>query len=172
MNKSELDMCVRLIAKHDNNALEDLYREFSDPIYRFSLMILHDSHLAEDAMQTTFMKIMDNAGLYRPGTNPRAWIYAISRNVCMDLYGKNVPVTDDDVLGSLPDNFIIDDLSESISVREAIKKLTATEREILSLYIFAGLKQTEISRIMNLPYIRVRSHYKYAIQKLRKDLGD
>ena len=70
------------------------------------------------------------------------------------------------------ENCVIDDLVDLISVRDAVQKLTTTERDILSLYIFAGLKQIEISKIMNIPYVKVRSHYKYAIQKLRKDLGD
>ena len=172
MNKHELDMCVRLIAKHDNDALERLYHELSDPIYRFSLMILHDHHLAEDAMQTTFLKIMAGAGSYKPESNPRSWIFAIARNVCMDLCCMRVPVTEDEVLDLLPEKNDIGEVTESLAVREAVKKLTATEREILSLYVFAGLKQTEISKIMKIPYTKVRSHYKYAIQKLRKDLGD
>ena len=82
--QKNIDMCIRLIARHDYTALEEFYKEFSNPIYRFSLMLLHDSHLAEDAMQNTFVKIMANAKSYSPGTNPRAWIFAIARNVCMD----------------------------------------------------------------------------------------
>ncbi len=169
---TDLDMCIRLIARRDHTALEELYKELADPIYRFSLMILHDSHLAEDAVQITFMKIMANAGSYRPKTKPRSWIFAIARNVCMDLHSEKVPVIEDEILDSLTGNYDIDDLTDSISVRDAVKKLTTTEREILSLYIFAGLKQTEISKIMKIPYMKVRSHYKYAIQKLRKDLGN
>lgn len=173
MNKcANLEMYIRSIAKHDYEALEALYKELADAVYRFSLMILHDPHLAEDAMQTTFMKIMANAKLYRPKTNPKAWIFAIARNVCMDIYSAKIPVFDSTMLDSLNENCVIDDLVDLISVRDAVQKLTTTERDILSLYIFAGLKQIEISKIMNIPYVKVRSHYKYAIQKLRKDLGD
>lgn len=173
MNKcTDLDMHIQLIAQHDYEALEALYEELADSIYRFSLMILHDSHLAEDAMQTTFMKIMANAKLYKPKTNPKAWIFAIARNVCMDICRAKIPVCDGNMLDSLSDNCVIDDLVDLIYVRDAVKKLTTIERDILSLYIFAGLKQIEISKIMNIPYVKVRSHYKYAIQKLRKDFGD
>ena len=168
----DLDMCIQMISRQDHNALELLYKELANPIYRFSLMILKDAHLAEDAMQNTFMKIMANAGLYRPGTKPRSWVFSIARNVCMDLYKQKSPVVEESVLNSLSDNYSIEDLADIISVREAIDKLTITEKEILSLYIFAGLKQTEISKVMNLPYVKVRSHYKYAIQKIRKELGE
>ena len=170
--QKNIDMCIRLIARHDYTGLEEFYKEFSNPIYRFSLMLLHDSHLAEDAMQNTFVKIMANAKSYSPGTNPRAWIFAIARNVCMDLYNKKVPIVEDTVLHSFSDEYAIDTLNDSITVREAIQKLTEIEKEILSLYIFAGLKQIEIAKVLQFPYVKVRSHYKYAIQKLRKELSD
>ena len=53
----------------------------------------------------------------------------------------------------------------------AVAKLSETEREIISLYLFGGLKQTDIARIMGMPYIKVRSLYGYALKKLRKELG-
>lgn len=129
--QKNIDMCIRLIARHDYTALEEFYKEFSNPIYRFSLMLLHDSLLAEDAMQNTFVKIMANAKSYSPGTNPRAWIFAIARNVCMDLYNKKVPIVEDTVLHSFSDEYAIDTLIDSITVREAIQKLTEIEKEML-----------------------------------------
>ena len=47
---------------------------------------------------------------------------------------------------------------------EALKTLSETERQIVSLYLYSGLKQTEIAKVLNLPYfvcpfkIRLRSH--------------
>lgn len=90
----------------------------------------------------------------------------------MDLYNKKVPIVEDTVLHSFSDEYAIDTLIDSITVREAIQKLTEIEKEILSLYIFAGLKQIEIAKVLQFPYVKVRSHYKYAIQKLRKELSD
>ena len=43
---------------------------------------------------------------------------------------------------------------------------------LLYTSIFAGLKQIEIAKVLQFPYVKVRSHYKYAIQKLRKELSD
>ena len=41
----------------------------------------------------------------------------------------------------------------------------------MSLYIFSGLRQTEIAQVMKMPYIKVRSKYGYAVKKLRKEFG-
>jgi len=42
------------------------------------------------------------------------------------------------------------------------------EREIVSLYVFSGVRQTEISKMLSMDYITVRSHYAYAIRKLKR----
>ena len=83
-----------------------------------------------------------------------------------------MPVVDDGFLESFSDNGMIDSLTDSIAVKEALSKLNSTEREIVSLYAFAGLKQTEIAKVMKMPYVKVRSVYGYAIKKLRKELAD
>lgn len=168
----DLDMCIKKIAEQDYCALEQVYNELKNPIYRFSLMILNDSGLAEDAMQNTFLKIMVNAEQYRLGTNPRAWIFSISRNVCMDLLKKKVYTVDESVFYNLLESESMNNLTEVIAVKDAISRLSLIEQEILSLNVFSGLKQTEIAKVMNMPYLKVRSIYGYAIKKLRKELGD
>lgn len=167
----DLDLCLSKISRCDEYALEDLYREFAKPIYRFAIMTLQDPVLAEDAMQDTFLRIMSYSGTYRLGTNARAWIFSIARNACMDIYKDRLPVEDDEVINRVPDEHQIDDATEDIVLKEAIGRLTPVEREILSLYLWSGLRQTEIAKVLGMPYIKVRSHYKYAIQKLRKELG-
>lgn len=171
-NDIDLDLCLSKISRRDEFALEELYRAFAKPIYRFSLMTLQDPSLAEDAMQETFIRIMSYSGTYKLGTNARAWIFKIARNTCMDICSRTLPVTDDEILLNVSDEHQIDDVTEKVVLKEAIARLTPVEREILSLYIYSGLKQTEIASVMRIPYIKVRSHYKYAIQKLRKELGE
>lgn len=169
-NEIDLDLCLSKISRGDEFALDELYREMADPVYRFSLMTLRDPTLAEDAMQETFLRIMSYSATYKLGTNARAWMFRIARNACMDVASKKLPVTDDEVLNAVPDDHLIYDTTEKIALHDAIGKLTSVEREILSLSIYSGLKQTEIADVMKMPYIKVRSHYKYAIQKLRKEL--
>lgn len=166
----DLDLCISKISRCDEFALEELYRSFAKPIYRFSLMTIGDPMLAEDAMQETFIRIMSYSGTYKLGTNARAWIFRIAKNTCMDVLNKKMTTTDDEVMAQIPEEHQIDDVTENIVLREAVARLTPVEREILSLHIYSGLKQTEIASVMKMSYIKVRSHYKYAIQKLRKEL--
>lgn len=165
----DLDRCLGKISRRDRFALEELYRAYSKPIYKYALALLRDTALAEDAMQTAFLRIMSKAGTYKQGTNARAWIFTVTRNVCMDIHNERLPVTDDSVLAALADEHSMNDLAEAIAVRDAVGRLTDREREVLSLYLFGGLKQTEIAKILGLSYVKVRSHYECAIKKLRKE---
>jgi RNA polymerase sigma-70 factor (ECF subfamily) len=49
------------------------------------LSILNDEEDAKDVMQETIVKIKFGAGQYRPGTNPKAWIFRIARNLSIDM---------------------------------------------------------------------------------------
>lgn len=166
----DFNTCIQRISVKDMTALEMLYREMKDSVYRYALTLLQDHGLAEDAMQITFLKVMANADSYRQGMTGKAWIMAITRNTCHDLREKKTPVVEDEVLAGIRDENGIDGLTDSIAVREAFMKLTPVEREIMSLYIFSGLRQTEIAQVMKIPYLKVRSHYGYAVKKLRKEL--
>lgn len=167
----DINTCIQRISAKDEAAVDALYREMKDPVYRYALSLLHDHGLAEDAMQITFLKIMANADTYRTGITAKAWIFAIARNTCHDMRKKNIPVVDSEYLESLTDDYSIDDLTDSMAVRDAFCTLTPVEREIMSLHIFSGLRQTEIAVVMKMPYVKVRSHYGYAVKKLRKELG-
>ncbi len=166
----DLDRCISKIAHDDPFALEELYREFCDPIYRFALMNVRDHSIAEDITQTTFLRIMAGAATYKLGTNARAWIFSIARNACMDHHKRKIPVAEDFDPVYAADESSIEDLTDSIAVKEVVAKLSSLEKEILSLYIFGGLKQTEIAKILGISYIKVRSKYGYALKKLRKEL--
>lgn len=166
----DFNTCIQRISVKDMDALEMLYREMKDAVYKYSLALLQDHGLAEDAMQITFLKIMANADSYRPGITGKAWIMAITRNTCHDLRREKLPVAEDEIIAGIRDEVLIDVLTDSIAVREAFRLLTPVEREVMSLYIFSGLRQTEIAHVMKMPYIKVRSHYGYAVKKLRKEL--
>ena len=171
-NEFDYNTCLIRISVKDNEALAALYREMKDPIYRYALLMLHDHSSAEDALQITFLKIMANADSYRPGVTAKAWIYTIVRNTCLDIIRQRMPVVDDEYLATFRDDGVIEELTDSIAVRDALIKLTPTEREVISLYAFGGLRQTEIAKVTGMPYIKVRSVYGYAVKKLRKELAD
>ena len=62
------------------------------------------------------------------------------------------------------------DRSEKISLMNALKKLSAEERDIMILYYSEGYNSKEIGEILGLKDSTVRSKIKRATEKLREML--
>ena len=169
MNNFRTDLCIKNIAKGDRDALRMLYDDYKNPVFRFALSIVRNYQTSEDILQDTFLHVMSYASSYRPGTNPHAWIFSIARNLCKrallsrDKDCQNI----DDLEASLIASDRTDDILASKQAAEALSVLHEDELEIVSLYVYGELKQTEIAKVLKLPYGKVRSKYGYAMKKLK-----
>jgi len=165
-----LESCIKRLAQGERDAFRALYDAIKDSVFRFALSICKNHHLAEDILQESMLKFIGNAGAYNPGTNPKAWCLSITRNLCLDALKKSSrkDVALEDVANTLQTNddftFALESENEAVA---ALQVLTQEQREIVSLYVFSGLRQPEIATTLEIPYIRVRSQYKYALKKLR-----
>jgi RNA polymerase sigma-70 factor (ECF subfamily) len=170
LDRAQLESCITRIGRGNREAFHEFYLLVKDTVFRFALSMVHNRQLAEDVLQDFMLRIAAAACDYQTGTNPRAWMMSIVRNLCYDeLKGasrKDVSLEDIDTpLPAADDTALMIEAAEDAFI--ALKVLTQKEREIVSLYVFAGLKQTEIADMLHLSYTEVRSKYKYAIKKMR-----
>ena len=61
-----------------------LMEEYGRPVYRYCLQMVRDAHLAEDALQETFVRAYRGLRAFRRGSSLRTWIQAIAHNRCLD----------------------------------------------------------------------------------------
>ena len=64
----------------------ELMRTHGDRILRLCFVYLHDLHLAEDALQETFLKAWGGYHTFRGDADPLTWLSRIAINVCKDLH--------------------------------------------------------------------------------------
>ena len=76
----KLDRQMRALASGDMSAFEVIYNETKKSVYYIAYSILCDKSAAEDAMQTTYLKVIKNAASYSYGTSVKAWIAVIAKN--------------------------------------------------------------------------------------------
>jgi RNA polymerase sigma-70 factor, ECF subfamily len=71
---------------------KDLYRvlveKHQSDLYRLCLAVLSDTHEAEDAAQTAFIKAYGSLGSFRMGSSFKTWITRIAINHCKDVLRK------------------------------------------------------------------------------------
>ena len=172
-DNAQLDSYIEQLAKGDREAFELLYLAIKGSVFPFALSVLRDYQLAEDALQESLIAIAKTAPKYQLGTNPKAWIFSVVRNTCVNIQRGlprgTVPLAEvDEALESPVD--VAQSSEEKNMVEEALQVLSQQEREIVFLFLIEGLKQTEIAAILHLPYGKVRSKYKYALQKMKKHM--
>jgi RNA polymerase sigma-70 factor (ECF subfamily) len=157
-----------------------LYRVYGPELYGFAARRLGDAGLAEEAVQETFVRAWQHAGRYAAERGSvRTWLYAIVRNVIIDLErrrGRRPP------LSSLPAEGGPDELaarSEPIEtamlryqIGLAVSRLTPEHRQVITLVHFHGLSLAEIAELTGLPLGTVKSRLHYAARALRLALEE
>ncbi len=160
------------IADGDATAFEALYHQSATAIYAYALTLLRNRDDAEDALQETFLKIRSAAHLYRPQGKPMAWIFTITRNICMMHFRAADRVVSMDESTELPDLGLdaISNREDRMVLESAFTVLSKDDCQIVLLHAVSGMKHREIATLLDLPIATVLSKYNRGIKKLRKEL--
>jgi RNA polymerase sigma-70 factor (ECF subfamily) len=157
-------------ARRDPNAFAPLYAAYFDPIYRYCYLRLHHRELAADAASQTFLKALAGIGGFRSGSF-KSWLYAIARNVTIDMLRASRPQVD------LTHAELIHDHAptpEEHALRaddrdrlwRALQQLTDEQREVLELRL-AGLTGQEIAGATRRSLSATKSIQFRALSRLR-----
>ncbi len=63
-----------------HKSVEEIFKEYKDKVYRLAISIVRNEKDAEDIMQNTFIKVMDNLKSFRNESHISTWIYKIAYN--------------------------------------------------------------------------------------------
>jgi RNA polymerase sigma-70 factor (ECF subfamily) len=129
----------------DTGALHFLYVRYADDVYGFVNSIVGNHHEAEDITQSVFAKLMRIIGKYEQREVPfSAWILRVARNAALDHMRARRQIPFEEVRTS-------DEGHEQVgferfqSLRTALDRLPADQREVLILRHIAGLTPPEIA---------------------------
>ena len=154
-----------------------------DALYRGALRLSRDPDKAQDLVQDTFARALRYQHSYQPGTNMKAWLFAIMRNLYWDRFQKTSreSVSIDDIgefalydqmrddLGEGPETEVLDRIARG-EVVEAIEKLSPLHREVVLLVDVEGFSYKDAAAILEVPIGTVMSRLHRARQQLQKDL--
>lgn len=175
MTDSLFESCIQQIRCGDKTGLRKIYDEYGKIIYSVMLTAVKNSHDAEDLTSDFFLKLWDKlADAYKSGGGHKRWLTVTAHNMAVDfLRRKNrVQLVSDENEEGLPEPVSNDDTEStvigSMSVKEALEKLSDDEREIVNLKLFADLTFKDIAYTLDKPIGTVAWKYRSAVSKLRK----
>ena len=167
LDGSECEKALLRIAEGDREALKILYQRMNRQIYAVAYSVLRDFSLADDVVQETYVKIIEKAFSYRKGTNARAWVLSVARNLAIDLFRKRRFEGAEETFTDPAMRFDEGAVVSSMEVKRALDTLDDEERQIITLKIYAGLRHKEIASLLGITEEASKKKYQRAVAKLR-----
>jgi RNA polymerase sigma-70 factor, ECF subfamily len=130
------------------------YDEYADAIYRFCVLKVSNSELAQDLTQETFMRYWQSLRKGEKLQNERAYLYTLARNLVIDWYRRKKE-SSLDVLTDAGIEFVGDGVQSVTAEAEAKEILTAMDqldedsREVLLLRYVEGFSPKDIAKQLN-----------------------
>lgn len=132
----------------DGDSFTALCRRYYGPMVAIAHAILGDRHLAEDAVQQALARAALSLSSLRKPEQFGAWLAAICRNVTRDLLRTSVRHRSAEGLPEMEAEPQDGDTGEA--VREALRRLEPSAREIIYLRFYDGLSYERISAVLGI----------------------
>ena len=150
--------------------IDELFRLYYRPLCMYGARFLGEADAVEDVVQGAFVSLWERERAGRPIESPKAYLYRIVHNRCIDEIRKGSPKSDvslEQLTYDVPDEEVVDRSFLWARLWTAIDRLPAKRREILLLSKRDGLSYAEIARRMGISESTVHNQLTKALQTLR-----
>lgn len=150
----------------------------SDYLKPFAMTLTRDSESAKDLVQETLFRALANKEKYLDGTNIKAWLYTIMRNIFINNYRRSAK--QNTIFDNTPNDFLLDYNQFSTAnaaktnlavknIYQAIHQLPDIFKTPFQLY-FEGYKYHEIALMLKEPLGTIKSRIHFARKLLKQQL--
>jgi RNA polymerase sigma-70 factor (ECF subfamily) len=146
----------------------------------FALLLTSNQDDAQDLMQDTALKVLDNRDKFVDNVNFKGWVLTVMRNIFVNNYHKinriqmsiiqkhefdSLNIIDESGFGFVDHFFQLQEMSQ------AINQLSDELKHPLSMYL-SGYKYFEIAEKLNIPLGTVKSRIFFARRALQRELKE
>lgn len=145
----------------------------------FAINLTRDNETANDLYQETLYKALANQGKYKAGTNIKAWLFTIMRNIFINDYRRKTKQKT--IFDNTPNDFLINQKQVSIAntaegslrlkeINTAIQQLPEIFKTPFLLY-FEGYRYNEIADMLHEPLGTIKSRIHFARKLLKEQIN-
>lgn len=151
----------------------------SNLLHAFAFNLTKNVEDAKDLYQETAYRAMTNMDKFRPGTNFKAWLFTIMKNIFINNYRKKtkantiVDSTDNLYYINSSANAISNRAESSIMMNELVQLIEKLDNSIRVPFLmhYQGYKYQEIADYLDLPLGTVKSRIFFARKDLKEMIG-
>lgn len=155
--------------KEDTNEIASrLLDQYGNMILRMAYSYLHNQSDAEDILQETLIRYLQNAPAFAGPTHEKAWLLKVAANLSKNRIDYNrLRETDE-----LEETLVAKERQDLSFVWEAVKQLPANYRAAIHLFYYEGCSTAEIARILDRKESSVRSDLRRGREQLKHILKE
>lgn len=149
------------------------YETVYPQMYRVAYYYMRNQQEAEDAVQDAVLTAYEKRNQLKDKEKFRSWMMTILVNRCKKRMKKWFRREEDiDDISLKEEKKLIKevDFAMTSAVKQVFFQLEEEDRLIVGLSVFCGYKGEEIAKILGKNHSTVRSRYRRALQKMKKEL--
>ncbi len=157
----------------------DKFYALTSSLNSFAYNLTKNAEDAKDLFQETAFRAMSNRDKFRPGTNFKAWLFTIMKNIFINNYRKKtkkntiIDNTDNLYFINSGGTAIENDAGRNILMKELKGMIADLDDSIKKPFMmhYVGFKYQEIADKLELPLGTVKSRIFFARKALKKAIG-
>jgi RNA polymerase sigma factor (sigma-70 family) len=162
----------------ENSAFSTKVLSMQSSLKPFALKLTRDMEDAEDLLQETMFRAFSNEDKFEDGTNLKAWLFTIMKNIFINNYRKKVKrntlidTTDNMYYINAASKEVANDGEQTFVMKDIQTAILGISNEFRVPFMmhFRGYKYHEISEKLNLPLGTVKSRIFFARKALKDKL--
>lgn len=161
-----------------NVNFDELLVDNAEFLRPFAATLTRDNDTAQDLYQETMYRALANKDKYNVGTNIKAWLYTIMRNIFINNYRRKAK--QNTIFDNTPNEFLLNyNQAVSANAAEGILKLKDIQAAIHGLpeifrnpfmLYFDGYKYNEIADMLGEPLGTIKSRIHFARKLLKAQI--
>lgn len=146
---------------------EEVYRLYRDYMYRVAFAILRNPQDAEDAVQSSFVRVAENIGRIGDARSlgTRSFLVTIVRNIAIDLYRRKRRFLQGEYVDAVVG--VENTYRGENGVAKCMLKLPEKQRNVLVLKYCHGYELKEVAKMLGISYQNALKTEQRAKEKLR-----
>lgn len=144
----------------------------------FAVTLTRDQETAKDLLQETIYRALSNKEKYNAGTNIKAWLYTIMRNIFINNYRRNAKRNT--IFDNSANEYLLNynqyAISNAAETNLTMKEIKATVHHLPEIFrnpfmlYFEGYKYHEIAELLTEPLGTIKSRIHFARKLLKEQL--